>query len=156
MKKGFTLIELLVTVVVLGILTFAIIMSIDPADRLRDARDVKVKNDVGSIANAVEAYQTNNGGSYNGATGLDTGTIVQQKYLKSWPTSNGIDINVTATVAHAYGVVLSKNNKGSCTDTMYWTYNSTDGKTYKCCLTSAPVAGTTNPASNGSCTVAST
>lgn len=152
-NNGFTLMELLVVIAVLGILASVILTIVDPAEKIRTANDVKVKNDVRTVANAFESYQTSNAGYYTGASST---SLVQNGYLKLWPSSNGFGISVTATIAHSYGVVTSKSNKGSCTDTMYWTFNSTDGKTYKCCLTGAPVAGTTNPASNGSCTVVST
>lgn len=58
MKKGFTLIELLIVIAVLGILAAVTVTAINPVRRLNQANDSKVKNDVGEIAGAMEAYFT--------------------------------------------------------------------------------------------------
>ncbi len=55
-KKGFTLIELLVTISLLGVITTVVLMVIDPATRMAQARDVQRKTELREIANALESY----------------------------------------------------------------------------------------------------
>ena len=57
-QKGFTLIELLVVIAVLGILATAVLVAINPLQKINQANDSKVKNDIGQMANAVQSYYT--------------------------------------------------------------------------------------------------
>ena len=63
-QKGFTLIELLVTIAVIGIMMGAVIVAINPAKRLADARDADGKGRVAGVASAMEACFTKELGSY--------------------------------------------------------------------------------------------
>jgi len=60
---GFTLIELLVVIAVLGILAAVVLVAIDPGQRIKEARDAQRKQDLGTIAQAVETYFTLTKGS---------------------------------------------------------------------------------------------
>ncbi len=57
-RAGFTLIELLVVIAVLGILAAGIFVAINPLKRIGQANDVRVKSDIGQIAQASQAYYT--------------------------------------------------------------------------------------------------
>jgi len=59
-QKGFTLIELLIVIAVLGVLAAAVVTAINPAKRIKQANDAKIKNDVGQLATALQAYYTTN------------------------------------------------------------------------------------------------
>ncbi len=89
-KKGFTLIELLVVIAVLGILSAVVLVAINPAERLRSARDAGAKNSIGQIATALEAYFTANNGTYppyiatNTYLGLEA--LTSGEFLKNLPT----------------------------------------------------------------------
>lgn len=63
-RKGFTLIELLIVIAILGVLAAAVIMGINPAKRIRQANDTKIKNDVGQLATALQSYTTLKEGLY--------------------------------------------------------------------------------------------
>jgi prepilin-type N-terminal cleavage/methylation domain-containing protein len=80
-KRGFTLIELLIVIAILGILAAAVLVAINPAKRQKQARDSKVKSDIGQVATAAQAYFTTSGGSY--PDGL--GTLLTNEDLKSLP-----------------------------------------------------------------------
>lgn len=56
MKKGFTLVELLIVIAVLGVLAAGVVAAVNPLKRINQANDTKVKNDVGTIALAMNAY----------------------------------------------------------------------------------------------------
>ncbi len=71
LQKGFTLIELLVVIGILSILVVGLIVAINPQDKLRQANDSRVINDVGAMSRAMESYATANNGAYPAAlTGL--------------------------------------------------------------------------------------
>jgi prepilin-type N-terminal cleavage/methylation domain-containing protein len=59
-KRGFTLIELLVVIAVLAVLAAGVIVAINPRKRINQANDAKIRNDIGQIATALEAYYTTN------------------------------------------------------------------------------------------------
>ncbi len=59
-RKGFTLIELLIVIAILGVLAAGVVTAINPLRRINQANDSKVKNDVGQIATAEQAYYTTN------------------------------------------------------------------------------------------------
>jgi len=64
-SKGFTLIELLVTIAVVGVLSAAILVAINPADKIKQANDSKVQADVAAIATAANTFATGNGGGFS-------------------------------------------------------------------------------------------
>lgn len=70
-KPAFTLIELLIVIAILGILAAAVMVAINPAKRLAQARDAQRKSDVNAIANALIGYYTIRG-SYPLETRCDT------------------------------------------------------------------------------------
>lgn len=56
MKKGFTLIELLVVIAIIAILAVVIVLTINPAELLRQGRDATRVSDMGTINKAVSLY----------------------------------------------------------------------------------------------------
>lgn len=55
-RVGFTLIELLVVIGVLAVIAAGVVALIDPVDKLSQANDAKVQNDVGQLATAAQSY----------------------------------------------------------------------------------------------------
>lgn len=84
LQKGFTLIELLVVIAIIGILAAVVLVAINPAQRIAEANDSKVKSDVGQVATALESCYTANNGSYTNCVnaGKDTAALVTGGYLK--------------------------------------------------------------------------
>jgi type IV pilus assembly protein PilA len=62
-KKGFTLIELLIVIAIIGILAAIVLVAVDPAKRLGQARDASRSGEVNSLLNAILNYTVDNGGS---------------------------------------------------------------------------------------------
>ena len=55
-KKGFTLIELLIVIGIIGILAAAVIVVLNPAELLAQARDGTRLSDIDSVASAINLY----------------------------------------------------------------------------------------------------
>jgi len=62
-SKGFTLIELLVALTILVILAVSVYVALNPAQRLKDAKDARRSSDVDSILTAIHQYIVDNKGS---------------------------------------------------------------------------------------------
>lgn len=57
-SKGFTLVELLIVIALIGILSVAVLSTINPIEQSNKANDAKYKNDAAEILSAVERYYT--------------------------------------------------------------------------------------------------
>jgi type IV pilus assembly protein PilA len=61
--RGFTLIELLIVIGIIGILAAIVLVAVDPAKRLGQARDASRSGEVNSLLNAILNYTIDNQGS---------------------------------------------------------------------------------------------
>lgn len=68
--KGFTLIELLIVIAIIAALAVTVFVSLNPIQRLKDARDARRTSDVQSILSAIHSYIVDNDGAL--PTGLST------------------------------------------------------------------------------------
>ncbi|MBI2599193.1 prepilin-type N-terminal cleavage/methylation domain-containing protein [Candidatus Curtissbacteria bacterium] len=109
--RGFTLIELLIVIAILGILAAAVLVAVNPAKRQNQAKDANTKADVGSIATALQAYYTSQGGTYpSAAQGLNQ--LVTNEDLKNLPTTpQGAAYTYAVTPGGCAGTAVSP-----CTD----------------------------------------
>ena len=73
--RGFTLIELLIVIAIIGVLVAVIFVALDPAARLRQARDAVRQNDVGEILSAVKLYQVDQGEHLTAIQSLTAGSV---------------------------------------------------------------------------------
>lgn len=113
-NSGFTLIELLIVIAVIGILAAALLVAIDPIDKIRAGNDTKVVNDVRAIYDAANRAYTQTSTiptAANYQTVLTTGTgelkripIPPSGYGASYPYLSNVDSIVV------YGEVKSKGN----------------------------------------------
>lgn len=76
-QKGFTLIELLIVISVLGILAGIILVAVDPAKRLRQARDARRFSEVNAMLNAILNYTVDNKGTI--PTAIDSSATDSQQ-----------------------------------------------------------------------------
>lgn len=76
LQKGFTLIELLIVVAIIAALAIAVFVALNPAQRLKDAKDARRTADADTILTAIHASIVDNKGSL--PTGLSTGMAETQ------------------------------------------------------------------------------
>jgi len=74
--EGFTLIELLVVIVIIAVLAVTVYVALDPAKRIKDAKDSRRLTDMESLLTAVHEYIVDNKGAL--PTGLTTGMVENQ------------------------------------------------------------------------------
>lgn len=74
-RKGFTLLELLLVIAIIAILAGLIIFNLNPAQRLQDTNDARIRSDVESIASAASLYIIDNDGQFASLVTLPTSTI---------------------------------------------------------------------------------
>ncbi len=67
--KGFTLIELLIVIAIIAILATAVVLLLNPAELLRQARDSQRISDLGTLKSAIAFYQSTSGAAIGGAAG---------------------------------------------------------------------------------------
>ncbi len=115
---GFTLIELLVVIAIIGILMGAVVVGINPTERLQDARDANKKTIIASIGAAMEACYTVNEGSY---TNCDTVAELVPNYLKQDPTTG-----VAGTWSEGAGCAAVTLENGADTHWKYENGRATD------------------------------
>lgn len=75
--RGFTLVELLVVIGIIVILFSVILVAVDPARRLAQARDAVRRQDVRDILEAVQEYIVDNDGDAPPSVDTNAGTFEQ-------------------------------------------------------------------------------
>ncbi|GEM_PF-2727064 len=134
-SAGFTLIELLIVIAILGILAAGLLVAIDPAEKIKQANDTKVMNDMTQTANKIEQWTIQTGdGTYPAALGA--GNVVPP----TPPTGYVAYVyNVTGTNTFSYSAVLRSKKYVTTLATPTFGYDSAAGRT---CLKAAGAART--------------
>ncbi len=117
------MIELLVVIAIIGVLAGVVMVAINPATRMAEARDSGRKSDVGQVATAMEAYYTRNMAYPSSISDLTT-----QDDLKRAPGSSVQIGSASEPVAY---VDLEADNSEGCTGAggdAYYCYESATGE----------------------------
>ncbi len=134
-KLGFTLIELLIVIAILGVLTALVLLAINPAQRLRQARDAGRKSDIAQIATALESYYTTSTTGYPTGAGCPGGLTMltassDLKKVPLGPTGENycytvVNPGTSSSEAAVWGT-LEAPTTGS--GTWLWCWRSTSGR----------------------------
>lgn len=138
-NSGFTLVELLIVIAVIGLLAAALLVAIDPIDKIKQGRDTKVINDVRSIYDgAIRVYTQQEGvwpadiDEISTVYGELKDTPTQPSGYAQYQIATGVDDIV------AWGEVQSKVNQakspGGIGNTTYFVITGTDA----CYVNTAP------------------
>jgi prepilin-type N-terminal cleavage/methylation domain-containing protein len=129
--SGFTLIELLIVIAVIGILAAALLVMLDPMDRIKAGNDTKVIGDVRGISDAAVRYYTQ-----KSILPVDINELISFGELKYTPkppgflggiygSSYGYETNSSTGSVVVWGIVHSKNYRSkasaSGSDIAYFT-----------------------------------
>ena len=167
-SKGFTLIELLIVVAILGVMAAAVLIAIDPAAKIKAAKDATARSDMGQLGNALQAYNSIqlryplNAGN-PGAPGLQD--LITTGELKSLPRQQATAFTcapgpdgITTGTNYCYTSTASSGQAAALWGAMYsgatgdyFCWDSTSSTTKKC---NAALARPTQalPFCNASCT----
>src|SRR3989344_1999782 len=92
-NKGFTLVELLIVIAILGVLSSAVVLVLNPAELLNQARDSTRASDMATLNSAVNLYLTDKVGPDMNAAGADAACLTNQ-YVRFGvdPTTNSFTV----------------------------------------------------------------
>src|SRR3989344_7691542 len=76
LQKGFTLIELLIVIAIIAALAIAVFVALDPATRIKQAKDARRTADADTILTAIHASIVDSKGTL--PTGLSTSMVEKQ------------------------------------------------------------------------------
>lgn len=115
LQYAFTLIELLIVIVIIATLAVVVFVALNPAQRIKDARDARRTSDVETILNAIHTSIVDNKGSY--PSGLSAG--MSETQLGTSGTGCAVSTGgcaVTATACVDLTTPLAKYLKSIPTD----------------------------------------
>jgi prepilin-type N-terminal cleavage/methylation domain-containing protein len=75
-RRAFTLIELLIVIAIIAILAVVVVLTLNPAELLRQSRDANRLSDLSTINEAINVYNTDQGGSLGYSLGTPSTTAI--------------------------------------------------------------------------------
>jgi len=138
-NKGLTLIELLLVISIITVLTAVILVAIDPATRVAEARNGSRHQEVTSILNAVLEYQLDNAGSSPVAIdasasdvqilGNAVGACAGVTCTGQTVVASGCEADLTADLVDEYlASIPTDPGSGTVGDTRYYINQTANGR----------------------------
>ena len=113
MKKGFTLIELVIVIGILAILATVVVLVLNPAQMLAQARDSQRMSDLGSVKSAIALYLATADSPAVGATSKGTVSTACWFGTTCTTTCSGISISTAVDGTGWINVDLTGTTGGS-------------------------------------------
>ncbi len=103
-RSSFTLIELLVVLALVAILSVVVIVTLNPAELLKQARDSNRLSDLATINTALNLFSADVTSGFMG-----TSTIIYVSIPDSSPTCANLGLPILATSSYTYNCVTTQN-----------------------------------------------
>ncbi len=168
-QKAFTLIELLIVIAILGILTTAVLVAINPLEQFARGRDSGRKNMVDQVGHAIQAYYTAQNATYPPVTAAWMTALQTTQDIKTLPDNgvagsnpvtictapgqlqNNVCYNANAIDAVVYAVQGSRSEQVKagggavpCATNTFTVWSSAAGRSGLYCGATGPAIGITN------------
>lgn len=151
-QRGFTLVELLIVIAILGVLTTAVLVAINPTEQFARGRDAGRLNAVDQLGHSIQSYYTANTATYLPVTTDWEGALVTAQEIKNEPvnptatgyttgcntaasidstggTAGGYCYAMNGTDAIVYARAEATSNKSKCATMAWIAWKSSTGKT---------------------------
>jgi len=138
MKRGFTLVELLIVIALIGILSVAVLATINPIEQANKARDAKFQNDAAEVLNAYERYYASLN-TYPWGNPEDVGETIAVSTGAGFGVAGVGTTGVLITTSELKSSFAAKapfNTSSSAVDLMY-AYNNGSDSNYVCYIPKA-------------------
>ena len=109
-KKGFTLIELLIVIAILAILTAAVVVVLNPAQLLAQARDSQRFSDLSSVQSAINFYLST---TTSTTPMITTATIMVSTTTNQFTQTVSVNASTTVGVTGWVAVALQNSAGGA-------------------------------------------
>jgi virginiamycin B lyase len=117
LRKAFTLIELLVVIAIIAVLAVVVILTLNPAEMFRQARDSTRLSDMSTITGAVNFYTSQQGGSAGYFLGTSSITYISVPDPTATTTAGtncaGLGLPVASTTYHCPASSTYRNVNGT-------------------------------------------
>jgi len=107
-RQSFTLIELLVVLAIVAILSVVVILTLNPSELLKQARDSNRLSDLGTLNTALAAYSADMSQGFMG-----TSSVVYVSIPDTSPTCDNLGLPTSTGAGFTYHCVTSQNLKNS-------------------------------------------
>lgn len=138
-SKGFTLIELLVVIAIIGVLLVGSIVSINPVQKINQAKDANGKAAVDQIASALQAYYTSSSNPTYPATLDVLAPSTGKGELRSLP-NDAFGNKFDSTTTSGYNVTTACADAVPCNASLWFTlkHQITDTANFPTCSETTP------------------
>lgn len=111
-EKGFTLIELLIVIAIIGFLSAAILVAVDPVKRIQDSRDAQRFSEVNSVLNAILKKQVDDRALFTGGTTYPI--ITNATNAQVITRSTGGNIACSSSLPTCVAITMDSSNTSNC------------------------------------------